>query len=77
MRGQTTSKKWRRTFDGWISGDGQWRVRGPMMGRRMFWLYHSGLRVRTGVGYDTAVHYQTAREAKQAIRELTMAHESP
>ena len=66
--------KWRRTATGWVSTDGRWRVRGPIMGQKMFWLYRVGFGRFTPTGrYEDVVSFPTAAQAKAATPRETCA----
>ena len=67
---------WRRTSTGgWISEDGVWKVRGPIFGFSMYWLYYNPLAPKgKGAGqrylreegnYDSAVSFRSAGAAKK------------
>lgn len=65
--------KWRRTASGnWITVDGKWTIRGPIMGKPMYWLYDSVNHVRyTPTGkYDDCVNFPTVAEAKKFVTKL-------
>lgn len=58
--------EWRRCGTGWVSADGAWRVRGPLMGKAMFWLYRVGSGRFTPTGrYEDAVNFKSAAAAKR------------
>lgn len=60
---------WRRAANGdWIACDGAWRIRGPMMGRRMYWLYRNGTRVTPTGRFEDAVSFTTSSAAKGYVR---------
>ena len=59
--------RWRRIPIGdslWDDGVSSWRVRGPMWGLRMFWLYHDGLRYTPTGLFRDAMSFRTRRAAK-------------
>jgi hypothetical protein len=59
--------KWTQTATGgWTSHDGlcRWTIRGPIMGKPMFWLYRDGARFTPSGRYDDVVSFTTARKAK-------------
>lgn len=59
---------WRKTATGWVRGDGKWRVRGPIMGKPMYWIYRVGAgRLRRGAAFDTAVSFPTATAARNYV----------
>jgi len=63
---QTQTTTWRRTATGgWLSPDGRWRVRGPIFGKAMYWLYHDGGRYTPTGRYDDVVNFPSARQARQ------------
>lgn len=62
---------WRRTATGWVSDDGQWRVRGPIFGQLMFWLYRQGSRYTPTGRYDDAVQFRTAAQARAYANALS------
>lgn len=52
---------WQRTALGdWLSADGRWRVRGPLMGKRMFWLFLNGARYTPTGRFEDAPSFATA-----------------
>jgi hypothetical protein len=55
----------RRAVGGWISADGVWTVRGPIMAKPMFWLYRGTNRYTPTGKYNDAVNFKTAAEAKR------------
>lgn len=58
--------KWTRApragTNGWVSGG--WTVRGPLMGKAVYWLYKDGQRYTETGRYDDAPYFTTAAEAK-------------
>lgn len=58
--------EWTRTAGrDWISGP--WRIRGPIMGKEMFWLYRDG--------YDDALSFRTLIAAKNYVTYHTIISE--
>lgn len=59
--------KWTRTAFGWTGHNGlcRWAVRGPIMGKPMFWLYREGSRFTPTGRFADVVSFKTAREAKK------------
>lgn len=64
-------KDWRRdALGGWITLDGRWRIRGPIFGKPMFWLYRDGVRYLAAPGnYDSAVSFPTRAKAQHFADE--------
>ena len=65
---------WRKGPLGWVTTDGRWRIRGPVYGKPMFWLYgphpqHHGRYTPTG-NYEDVVNFPTARAAKDYVATL-------
>lgn len=70
--------KWTRTATGgWTAHDGtcRWTVRGPIMGKPMFWLYRDGCRFTPTGRYDNVVSFRTAQDAKNKAEEYAPATE--
>lgn len=65
---------WRRApnagTQGWVSQDGVWKIRGPLMGKPIFWLYRNGSRYTTTGRYEDAVHFASAAAAKTFVDNL-------
>ena len=67
--------KWRKTaVGGWVTTDGRWIIRGPIFGKKMYWIYgpypkHSGRYTPTG-RYDDCVSVSTVSEAKELVKTL-------
>lgn len=55
---------------GWLSQDGRWTVRGPIMGKPMFWLYVDGRRYTPSGRYEDAVSFKSAAAAKRFVVDL-------
>lgn len=70
--------EWQRAVRGaWISPDGCWTIRGPMMGERMYWLYqrtptgrYIGRYTPTG-NYEDVVSFRTPKAAMDFVADLT------
>ncbi len=64
--------KWTRTATaGWTMHDGvsRWTIRGPIMGKPMFWLYRDNTRFTPTGRYDDVVSFKTAREARAKVAD--------
>lgn len=63
---------WNRGATGdWVSEDGKWRVRGPIMSRPMYWLYAVGVGRYTPTGkYEDAVSFVSATKAKRYAEQI-------
>ena len=61
---------WRRSLDGWVSSDGRWRIRGPIMGQRMYWLYWDGTRYTPTGRYADSVHFTSVQGARAFVRRV-------
>ena len=63
--------KWSKTATGWTAHDGlcRWTIRGPIMGKPMFWLYRDGSRFTPTGRYDDVVSFTTVREAKAKVAD--------
>ena len=59
--------RWTKTATGWVRGS--WRIKGPIMGKPMFWLYRNGLRYTPTGKFDDAVSFATAAAAKQFVAQ--------
>lgn len=68
---------WRKSLDGQVAVDvcgHTWRIRGPIYGKPMFWLYRDGDRVCERPGdYDSAVHFTSIRDAHHYVRKVVEA----
>jgi len=53
---------WLKSFDGWTWGE--WRIRGPIFGRSMFWVYRAGSRYTPSGRFDDAVSFPSITLAK-------------
>lgn len=57
----------RRAVGGWITTDGKWSIRGPIMSKPMFWVYHGNERFTPTGKYDDSVSFKTVAQAKRFI----------
>lgn len=65
--------KWLKSFSGWVSlspAGTRWAVRGPIMGRRMFWLYRDGLRFSPTGRHNDALCFSTSAAAKMCAEGI-------
>lgn len=60
---------WRKAPTGWVSADGKWRIRGPIMGKRVYWLYHvgGGRHLLNTNDYESAVQFRSVAAAKRYV----------
>lgn len=58
-----TKHGWTRSLDGWVKGNA--RVRGPIMGSEMFWVYVGGSRYTPTGSIEDAVSFPTGLEARK------------
>jgi hypothetical protein len=60
---------WTRSLDGHITLDARhrWRIRGPIFGRRHFWLYCDGQRYSPTGRYADVLWFTTVRQAKAFV----------
>lgn len=62
--------KWAKSLDGFVSDNGNWRIRGPLFGKQIYWLYQGGQRHCAVAGeYDTAVSFDSLKAAKAFVDE--------
>lgn len=68
----TASKmQWKKVLDGWLSKNGKWRIRGPIMSKPMYWLIQTGVGRYTPTGkYEDVVSFTTLDAAKQYAETL-------
>jgi hypothetical protein len=62
--------EWVKAPTGWLRWTrlGRWRIRGPIWGKPMYWLYLNGSRVTATPGdYNTAVSFPTVAAAKRYV----------
>lgn len=66
---------WIKTAFGWSMCDGvcRWTIRGPIMGKPMYWLYKNGSRFTPTGRYVDVVSCTTVREAKAKVELLREA----
>ena len=57
---------WRRALDGWVSGDGRWRVRKV---QRVFWIYRDHQRFTPTGRFEDVLSYTSALAAKARCEE--------
>lgn len=63
--------KWRRrAIGGWITEDGKWTVRGPIMSKPMFWLYFGTNRYTPTGRYSDSVNFTTSKKAKEYAEQI-------
>lgn len=62
--------KWAKSPTGWISDNGAWRIRGPIMGKPMYWLYLYGARYTPTNNYEDCVHFSSVQSAKRFVSML-------
>jgi len=64
---------WSKSSDGFVALDAhgdRWRIRGPIMGQRMYWLYFNGTRVTPTGRYNDVVNFASVRKAKAYVRTM-------
>jgi hypothetical protein len=59
---------WRRSLDGWTKDVA--RVRGPIMGKDMFWVYINGSRYTPTGHFEDAVSFATGAAARAYADEI-------
>ena len=66
-------RPWVRTLDGWTMQDagGRWRIRGPIMGKRRYWLYRNASRVSRIGTYEDACTFASVAAAKAYVAALS------
>jgi hypothetical protein len=66
------SRPWLRTADGYtlMHGGHRWRVRGPILGKPMFWLYRDGSRYTPTGDFEDALNFASARAAMAFVEAL-------
>jgi len=59
---------------GWLSTDGRWKIRGPIWGKPMYWLYYNPTPGHGGAGrfsetghYEDSLSFPTASAAKKYV----------
>jgi GNAT superfamily N-acetyltransferase len=68
---KSATATWRRTASGdWLSPDSCWKIRGPIFGKPMYWVYHDGGRYTPTGKYDDVVHFTTVAMAKKFIESM-------
>lgn len=68
------TQSWRRRkVGGWITADGKWSIRGPIMGVTMWWLYRGNNRYSPTGKYDDAVNFSSVSSAKKFVDKLNKA----
>lgn len=60
----------RRAVGGWISADGKWTIRGPIMAKPMYWLYCGTSRYTPTGSYEGAVSFKSVVAAKRYVEKL-------
>lgn len=64
--------KWRkRAVGGWITDDGRWVIRGPIFGKKLYWVYLYGVRYSPTGGYDKSVSFDSLETAKRYVMEVS------
>lgn len=70
----SANQNWkRRAVGGWITEDGRWAIRGPIFGKRMYWLYHNNERYCPTGKYDSAVSFKSVPSAKRFVAQNSIA----
>jgi hypothetical protein len=64
----------RRAVGGWITADGQWTIRGPIMGKPMYWLYFKNGRYTPTGHYNEVVSFTTVSQAKAFVSDLVKSN---
>lgn len=58
-----------------LSDDGQWRIRGPIWGKRMYWLYRNGSRYTPTGSYEDVANFTSLKVAQKFVETLTTSPE--
>jgi len=61
---------WKKALDGYVSLDGVWKIRGPLFGKRIFWIYKNGQRFCETEKYDSAVSKPSLNQAKKYVQSI-------
>lgn len=67
---QAASPEWKRcAVGGWITADGVWRIRGPIWGIQMYWVYNQHGRFTPTGKYNDCVSFVSVYSAKRFVGE--------
>lgn len=55
---------------GFISEDGKWTIKGPIFGKKMYWVYWKNMRYSTTGSYEDSVHFDSPKLAKAFVARL-------